>query len=57
VLFQIDPFSPQLRTHKLHGDFEGFWAFSVDYKNRVIFEFQGDDLVLFYAIGGHEIYD
>lgn len=36
-LFVKDPFHPQLRTHKLSGKLKGLWAFSIDYKYRVIF--------------------
>ena len=36
-LFSSNPFSKQLRTHKLTGTLKGLWAFSVDYDTRVIF--------------------
>ena len=38
-LFSSNPFSKQLRTHKLTGTLQGLWAFSVDYNTRVIFSF------------------
>ncbi|MEH2446192.1 MAG: phosphotransferase [Nostoc sp.] len=34
-----DPFYPSLRTHKLKGDSLGIWACSIDYNNRILFEF------------------
>ena len=55
-IFKKYPFSKMLRTHKLHGKFEGCYAFSVDYKNRIIFEFIEKNTVSFIAIGDHSIY-
>jgi addiction module RelE/StbE family toxin len=31
-----------LKTHKLKGDLEGCWSCSIDYSNRIIFEFVKD---------------
>lgn len=45
-----------LATHKLKGKFAGLWAFSVDNRHRIIFEFIGEQTVHFHAIGSHEIY-
>jgi mRNA-degrading endonuclease YafQ of YafQ-DinJ toxin-antitoxin module len=38
-VFLTDPFSSQLRTHKLSGKLQGLWAFSIDDDHRVVFEF------------------
>ena len=57
VLFRKDPFDSRLKTHKLHGSQEGFMSFSVDYSYRIIFEFVKEDLVIFYEIGTHDIYE
>ncbi|MFA6797125.1 MAG: type II toxin-antitoxin system mRNA interferase toxin, RelE/StbE family [Candidatus Paceibacterota bacterium] len=51
-----DIFDKSLKTHKLHGDFEGFYSLSIDYKNRIIFELKSSDTVIFYDIGDHDIY-
>jgi len=32
-----NPFSANLKTHKLKGDLEGTWASSIDYNLRIIF--------------------
>lgn len=56
-MFREDPFSPLLKTHKLHGEFKGFWAFSVNVKYRVIFEFSEKEKAYFHSIGDHGIYD
>ena len=53
-LFCSDPFNNRLRTHKLTGKLQGLWAFSVDYKTRVVFSFLSDDEVLLIDIGGHD---
>jgi addiction module RelE/StbE family toxin len=34
-----DAYQPSLKTHKLSGSLEGYWACSVDYDLRIIFEF------------------
>ncbi|MFO0793563.1 MAG: hypothetical protein U0586_05810 [Candidatus Brocadiaceae bacterium] len=31
TLFSKTPFNPRLKTHKLTGKLEGFWAFSIAY--------------------------
>jgi len=57
-IFRQDPFHPTLKTHKLKGKLFEFWAFSVDYKYRIIFEFLGNKSECrFHSIGGHDIYD
>lgn len=37
-----DPFHPSLHSHKLKGDLAGVWACTVDYDNRILFEFVDD---------------
>lgn len=55
-VFRADPFDKRLDTHKLHGKFQGYWSYSVDHKNRVIFRFLSNGDVLFFDIGPHPIY-
>lgn len=38
-LLADDPFQPSLHSHKLKGELAGTWACTVDYDNRIIFEF------------------
>lgn len=57
VIFRANPFDPSLKTHKLKGQFEGKWAFSISYSHRIIFSFVGQNLVYWHVIGGHEIYN
>lgn len=54
--FKNNPFDPRLKTHKLSGKLQGYWAFSLTYSDRVLFRFIHQDEVIFYKIGGHDIY-
>jgi mRNA-degrading endonuclease YafQ of YafQ-DinJ toxin-antitoxin module len=56
-IFRKNAFDSRLKTHKLSGRLAGRYAFWVDYKIRIIFSFEGDDIVKFYEIGDHNIYD
>ncbi|MDP3988500.1 MAG: type II toxin-antitoxin system mRNA interferase toxin, RelE/StbE family [Candidatus Levybacteria bacterium] len=55
-LFKQNPFAPSLKTHKLAGRLEGYWAFSITHQDRVVFRFINKNEVLFYRIGSHAIY-
>jgi len=55
-LFIKNPFNKSIETHKLHGDFIGFWAFSVNKNYRIVFDFLAENIVRFYDIGTHDIY-
>lgn len=55
-IFREDPFDPRLKTHKLHGRLNDFWAFSIDSRYRIIFKFLEKDIVRFFAVGGHSVY-
>lgn len=39
ILLAQDTFAPSLETHKLKGKFSGFWACSVGYDLRIVFDF------------------
>ena len=56
-LFRANPFNPKLKTHKLGGQFNKYWSFSIDYQNRIIFEFYRKGMVRFHSVGDHSIYD
>jgi addiction module RelE/StbE family toxin len=58
-LLSEDPFDSSLRTHKLKGDLDGVWSCSVDYDNRILFEFvnnseSGEEDILLLALGSHD---
>lgn len=54
--FRKDPFDSRLKTHKLTGKLQGYWAFSITYSDRVLFRFIHKNEVIFYKIGSHDIY-
>lgn len=54
-----DTFDPSLRTHKLKGDLEGIWSCSIDYDNRILFEFtsnpeSGEEEIFLLTLGSHD---
>jgi len=55
-IFRQNPLDKRLKTHKLKGKFADFWAFSVDFRYRIIFNFQNGKDVRFYVIGDHAVY-
>ncbi|OGF70175.1 hypothetical protein A3H65_02370 [Candidatus Giovannonibacteria bacterium RIFCSPLOWO2_02_FULL_45_14] len=54
-IFRQNPFDPRLDTHKLHGKLKKQWSFSIDKRNRILFEFDESD-VIFLDIGDHDLY-
>ena len=55
-IFRKNLFDSRLKTHKLKGRLDGFWAFSIDFRYRIIFKFQNNNTVRFYVIGDHSVY-
>jgi mRNA-degrading endonuclease YafQ of YafQ-DinJ toxin-antitoxin module len=58
-LLIVNPFAPQLETHKLKGKLSGSWACSAGYDLRIVFDFvkaekDKDDDILLFAIGTHD---
>lgn len=58
-LLAQDTFAPSLGTHKLKGKLAGFWACSVGYDLRIVFDFvkiecQPEDDVRLLEIGTHD---
>ena len=51
--FAADPQDPLLHTHKLKGELDSYWAFSVDADLRVVFRWDGDEAFLV-NIGSHD---
>jgi addiction module RelE/StbE family toxin len=54
IEFSNNPFSSNLRTHKLKGKLEGLWAFSISYDVRIIFKFLDSEKALLIDIGKHD---
>ena len=56
-LFLYDPFHSSFETHKLHGKYKDFWAFTVIGQYRIMFKFMGSKKdVGFINIGTHDVY-
>ena len=55
-LFKNEPFNSSLKTHKLKGELQNFYSFSVNRQYRILFEFLDKNKFLLYDIGTHEIY-
>lgn len=55
-IFRVNPFDNRLKTHKLSGRLADCFAFSIDYRYRIIFEFLDGKKLIFHAIGDHSIY-
>jgi len=55
-IFRQNPYDLRLKTHKLHGRLKTYWAFSIDQKYRIIFEFADKDTVWFHSVGDHSLY-
>ena len=49
-------FDPALETHKLHGKYKNYWAFTVVGQYRIMFSFLGSGDIGFINIGTHDIY-
>jgi mRNA-degrading endonuclease YafQ of YafQ-DinJ toxin-antitoxin module len=45
-----------LKVHKLHGHFKDCYSFSVDYRIRVIFQYESKNEIVLLSIGDHEVY-
>ena len=55
-IFIANPFDRRLNTHKLHGKYKEYWAFTVVGQYRIMFGFANSDKADFINIGTHEIY-
>jgi addiction module RelE/StbE family toxin len=56
LLFRKDLFARQLKTHKLNGYTPDCWAFWINDKYRIIFEFGPNKIIYLIAVGTHDIY-
>lgn len=54
-----DALQPSLGTHKLKGDLSGVWSCSIDYSNRILFEFvnnpeDDEEEIVLLTLGSHD---
>lgn len=54
-LFKIKDNHLLLKVHKLHGELKEFYSFSVNYKIRIVFIWNNDEVILV-SIGSHDLY-
>jgi addiction module RelE/StbE family toxin len=55
----MQPFDPEIKTHKLHGKLSGLWACEVEYDCRIVFTFEkeaetGKTFIVLADIGKHD---
>ena len=56
-LLAEDAFHPSLRTHKLKGDLDGYWASRAGFDLRIVFTFvqhEGEEAILLQTVGSHD---
>jgi len=53
-VFIKNPYHSSLKTHKLTGNLNQLWSFSVEYDCRIIFYFESSDKAVFIDIGTHD---
>ena len=56
ALFRDATNHEQLKVHKLKGKLKDFYSFSVTYLHRIVFMYEKKDVVVFLAVGDHDIY-
>ena len=55
-IFITNPFDPRLDSHKLHGKYKDYWAFSVVGQYGIMVAFTNSNSADFINIGTHDIY-
>ena len=55
-LFKKNPNDPRFRVHKLHGALSDCWAFYINYKYRIIFEYLPNGGFGLLKVDDHDIY-
>ncbi len=55
-ILQINPFHPSLRTKKIKG-FQGLFECSVNMDIRILWRYEGADIIITLDIGHHSIVD
>lgn len=55
----IDPFDSSLKTHKLKGDLANCWSCSINYSDRIVFQFvenseTAEEEILLLTVGSHD---
>ncbi len=51
-----NPKQPFLKVHKLTGELKGFLSCSVNYRYRIVFEWDDTKTIAILSVGDHDIY-
>lgn len=54
-IFKENIFDRRLKTHKLKGELNNYFAFSISYSDRIVFKILDDEGIYFIEIGSHDI--
>lgn len=54
AIFKENIFDKRLKTHRLKGNLKNYYAFSINYSNRIVFKIIEEDSVYFIEIGSHD---
>ncbi len=54
-IFKEDVFDKRLKTHKLKGALGNYYAFSINYSDRIVFKILDDGGIYFIEIGSHDV--
>lgn len=56
TLFRKNPRHRFLRMHKLNGALRGFLSFSVNYRYRIVFQWEKRHTAVLLVVGDHDLY-
>lgn len=48
-----DAYTPQLRLHKVSGNYRNYWSMNVNGDVRALFRYEGEDIIILGFIGTH----
>jgi toxin HigB-1 len=54
--FETNSNDRSLKVHKLKGRMKGYWSFSVNYRFRIVFEYDDKQTVALLSVGDHDVY-
>lgn len=55
AIFNEDVFDKRLKTHRLKGNLKDYYAFSINYSDRIVFKIIDENSVYFIEVGDHDV--
>jgi mRNA-degrading endonuclease YafQ of YafQ-DinJ toxin-antitoxin module len=55
AIFKEDVFDKRLKTHRLKGNLKEYYAFSINFSDRIVFKIIEDNSVYFIEVGSHDV--